>query len=74
MAKINVYVLEKGEVQVFVDDASDEEAVSLTGEIYATLKAAGIPFERIGKIEFHRDGGDHVHVVSEVKHEQQLGQ
>jgi hypothetical protein len=73
MASVKVYVLPQGTIQVFIDDASDEEATALTKQVYVTLKASGIPFERIGDVEFHRSGGDHVHVISEVKHEQQLG-
>ncbi len=70
MGKVKVYVLPQGNIQVFVDDASDEEAVDITKRVYATLKASGMPFDRIGEIEFHRNGGDHVHVVTEVQHEQ----
>ena len=73
MGKVKVYVLPQGNIQVFVDDATDEEAVDITKRVYATLKAVGMPFDRIGEIEFHRNGGDHVHVVNEVKHEQHNG-
>jgi hypothetical protein len=70
MAQVKVYVLPQGNIQVFIDDATDEEATTLTQQVYATLKAAGIPFDRIGEVEFHRNGGDHVHVIQEVQHEQ----
>lgn len=65
-----IVVLPGGNVQIFADDASFEEAEAWTRTIIASFQAKGIPVELIGKIEQHKDGGTHVHIHDEVRHQQ----
>jgi hypothetical protein len=72
MAKVDVFVLPTGQIQVFVNNATDEEAVEISKKVMEKLKISGLKFGSIEKPEFHKDGGDHVHVVNEVINEQNI--
>ncbi len=67
MARTRIILLPGGKIQVFVDEGTDEEAKAISEGVVATLKAAGIPLESIGEVEFHRTGSDHVHIEQEVR-------
>ncbi len=67
MAKVDVIII-NGEIQVFVNDATEKQAVEISKRVMETLKVAGVAIGSIKEPEFHRSGGDHVHVVKrEVK-------
>ncbi len=68
--ELRVFVIPGGKLQIFVDKGTDEDAIAATKKVLARLKADGISFASIGEVEFHRDGGQHVHVVTEVQNEQ----
>ena len=65
-----LFRLPGGQLQVFVDDGSFEEAQAFTRKLLAELQAKGIPVELVGKIEQHRDDVRHVHVQHDVSQKQ----
>jgi len=69
MAKVDVFVLPGGKIQVFINDATDEEAVAISKKVMEKLKISGLNFDSTQEPEFHKDGGDHVHVINEVQNE-----
>ena len=65
MVQVRVFVLPGGNIQIFGDTGTDEEATIATRKVLAKLQAHGISFESIGEIEFHRTGDSpHVHVFN----------
>jgi len=68
--KMRVIALPGGNIQVFVDEGSFEEAQVATRTILEQLKASGLPVELNGKIEQHRDDVTHVHVQHDVNQQQ----
>ncbi len=64
--KIRVFALPGGNVQVFVDEGTFEEAKAATNTILAQLKAQGLPVELVGQVEQHKDDGTHVHVQQDA--------
>jgi len=66
-SEVKVFVLPKGQLQIFVDNATDDEAVRIINAVLSQLQQVGVPLSDIGEIEFHRKGGEHVHVISEVR-------
>jgi len=67
--KARVFVLEGGQVHIFVDEGTFEEARALTETILARLVAQGLPLELLGEVEMHRSGVEHLHVQEEVQHD-----
>lgn len=72
MAEVQVFLLPNGEIQVFVDNATEEEAVAISKKVMAALKVSGLKFGSVEEPEFHKDGGDHVHVRNEAQNEQSI--
>jgi hypothetical protein len=68
--KARLFRLPGGQVQIFVDEGTFEEAQAFTRTVMATLQAKGIPVELVGKIEQHRDDVTHVHVHHDVSQKQ----
>lgn len=67
--EVRVVVLPEGRLQLFVDGAiAFETARAVTLEMLAHLCAQGIPVQRVGAIEQHKDGVSHVHVVTHLEH------
>ncbi len=68
--KARLFRLPEGQIQIFVDEGSFEEAQAFTSTLIAQLQAQGIPAELVGKIEQHRDDVQHVHVQHDVSQKQ----
>jgi hypothetical protein len=68
--KARLFRLPSGQLQIFVDEGSFEEAQTFTRTVLAQLQAKGIPAELVGKIEQHRDDVTHVHVQHDVSQKQ----
>ncbi|GAC1477035.1 MAG: hypothetical protein NVS2B12_31150 [Ktedonobacteraceae bacterium] len=64
--KIRVFALPGGNVQVFVDEGTFEEAKVATNLILAQLRAQGMPVELVGQIEQHKDDVTHVHIQQDT--------
>ncbi len=60
--KIRVFALPGGQVQIFVDEGTFEEAKAATKALLAHLQAQGLPVELVGQVEQHKDDVTHVHV------------
>jgi hypothetical protein len=67
--KMTVIVLPGGKIEIRGDEGSFEEARARTEHLLQLLAAKGIPAVLEGQVEQHRDGGSHVHVVEEVRHD-----
>ena len=59
-----------GDLQIFVDGVSEEEAVAIDLVFKRCLEQGmGIALAAKSAVEFHRTGGmQHAHVVGDVKH------
>jgi hypothetical protein len=68
--KARLFRLPEGQIQIFVDEGSFEEAQAFTSTLIAQLQAQDIPVELVGKIEQHRDDVTHVHVQHDVSQKQ----
>ncbi len=64
--KIRVFALPGGNVQIFVDEGTFEEAKAATSAVLAQLQARGLPVELVGQIEQHKDDVTHVHIHQEA--------
>jgi hypothetical protein len=65
-----VFILPEGKIQIFIDNGTEEEAIEASKKIMANMQASGVNFESIGEVELHRTGGEHAHIVNEVRNEQ----
>jgi hypothetical protein len=65
--KIRVFALPGGNVQIFVDEGTFEEARAATSALLTQLKAQGVPVELVGQIEQHKADVTHVHVHQETE-------
>jgi hypothetical protein len=68
MAKVRVFALPGGQIQIFVDEGTFAEAKAKTEALLAQLKAQGLPVDIVGQVEQHKDDVTHVHVTSDVHH------
>lgn len=67
--KLRVYALAEGNLQVFVDNGSFEQAKATTLALLEQFQAEGVEVKRTSEVESHRTGGmEHVHVANMHKH------
>lgn len=64
--KVRVIVLPNGQVSVFADEGTFDQAASKIEAIMAALGAQGIEFSEVGQVEAHRH--DHEHVEAGHNH------